>query len=101
MNPYLGHEGQPSCGPEVEPWPVIVLVQVVGPDGHVGPLGHVAHLHGPPGQLEAVEVLQGLLGVFRFAISDESVALKLPTFERFNASVSKVKFQNPPILSLN
>ena len=29
----------------------------------VRPLRHLADLHGPPGQLEAVHLLQGLLGV--------------------------------------
>ena len=57
-----GHELQASRGSEVDAGAFqFVRIQEGGGAGGVAPLRHVTHLHGPAGQLETVQLLQGLL----------------------------------------
>ena len=58
-----GHELQASRGSEVDAGALqLIRVQEGGGAGGVAPLSHMTHLHGPAGQLEPVQLLQGLLG---------------------------------------
>jgi len=67
----LGHEGEAARGAEVEPGPLVILVQ----GGVLVLLRHVTNLHVFPSQFESIEVLHSFLGILCLHVSDESVSL--------------------------
>ena len=101
----LGHERQPSRGAEIDARPIHLfdvesvasragaatpvgpgMVAAAGAHRTVRPFRDVAYLHGATGQLEAVHLLQGLLGVVRIHIlkSEQQIGIK-------NADMSRLQ----------